>query len=84
MSQKSRTKDESFLIALYNEATKQGDTHFAFNRYEIGALVGLQKTAVETITKLLVQCNFIKKHEYDMVTLTPHGLKLVDRLLEAD
>lgn len=84
MSKKSRTKDESFLIALYMEAKKLGDTHMCLDRYFIGSLVGLQNTAVETITKLLVQCNFIKRGEGDQVFLTPHGVKLISSLLDED
>lgn len=77
----ARTKDESFMIRLYQEASKQSDIEDSLDRYAIGALIGLQKKAVETICNLLAQANFIKKRGDNEISITPHGIKLVESLI---
>lgn len=81
MVQHARTKDEQFLVCLYEEALKTGDLDTIFDRYAIGALIGLQAKAVETICVLLMKTNFIKKEGDVEVSLTPHGLKLVQKII---
>lgn len=80
MADRSRTKDESFILRLYEEALKQTDQEDPIDRYVIGNLVGLQKTAVDTICNLLAQANFIKKHGQADISITPHGAKLAESL----
>lgn len=74
----ARTKDETFMLRLYEEASKQSDIEDPIDRYHIGHLAGLQQTAVDTICNLLAQANFIKKHSKIEISITPHGIKLVD------
>lgn len=82
MSQTGQTKDERFMIALYEYAMKQGDVKTPANKYEIGKTVGMHSTAIYTIVRDLLQANFLKKGEGDDVYLTDHGERLVERLLE--
>lgn len=76
------TKDESFMLRLYEEASKQADMEEPLDRYVIGELVGLQQTAVDTICKLLKQANFIKKRGETEISITDNGIRLVQSLKE--
>ena len=78
---KQHTKDENYLLCLYEEAQKGSDLEQSFDRYEIGNKCRLYPKAVDTICKLLVQANFVKKSSEEMIYLTPHGQKLAERLL---
>lgn len=82
MSQhQARTKDEKFLIALYETAMAAGEIKTLFSRYTIGTKIGLHPKGVDTICTLLLQANFIKKGEEKDIYLTPNGLHLVESLL---
>ena len=82
MVSKARTKDESFMVKLHEEAAKLPSMDDPLDRYVIGQMVGLQKKAVDTICVLLAQANFIKKHGPVDVAITPHGIKLVEVILD--
>lgn len=82
MAQKARTKDESFMIRLHQEALKLPDIDDPLDRYAIGEMVGLQKKAVDTICVLLAQANFIKKHGPLEISITPNGIRLVETIQE--
>lgn len=82
MTQKARTKDESFMIKLHAEASKLTDIHDPLDRYIIGEMVGLNKKAVDTICVLLAQANFIKKQGPAEISITNHGINLVESLLQ--
>lgn len=75
-----RTKDESFLLKLYEEALLKSEIEDPLDPYKVGELVGLHKVAVETICKLLIRSNFIKKHGQSEIRITPHGVKLAQQL----
>jgi len=79
---KSRTTDEKYLITLYELAKKTDDLHTEFSRFEIGDKIGLHPRGANTICKLLLQANFIKKTSEEGIFITEHGAKLVLRLLE--
>ncbi|MBI3236451.1 MAG: hypothetical protein HYZ48_01885 [Chlamydiales bacterium] len=81
MSKPATTKDELFLLKLYEMALKQGDAHAPIDRYAIGRAIGQNDKGIDTISRLLAQANFIKKGEGVCVYLTPHGLTLVHKLL---
>lgn len=84
MTQKGRTKDESFMLVLYDLASKTGQLDTSFDRYEVGALAAMQKKAIDTICKQLLRTNFIRVGEEDhLVYLTPHGVRLVEGLHES-
>lgn len=81
MSRFQRTKDEYFMIALYEMAKESGDFETSFDRYVVGERGGVTPKAVNAIAKLLVQANFIKKSSETDVFLTAHGRKLVETQL---
>lgn len=81
MPSKPHTKDENFVIALYEMAKATGDLENPLDRYEVGARVPLHPRAVNAICRLLVQANFIKKSGEEQIYLTPHGIKLAESLL---
>jgi hypothetical protein len=78
----TKTKDEKFILCLYENTLRDGDSEKRYNRYEVGNQIGLQFRGVDTICKLLVQANFIKKDGEDEIYLTPHGAKLGKLLYE--
>lgn len=81
MSRAGRTKDEFFVITLYEEALHRGDLLAEINRYDIGRRCGLQTTAVDTICTLLAKANFIKKQGLSLISLTPNGVVLAEGFL---
>lgn len=80
MVEKARTKDETFMLRLYEEASKLPSVEDPVDRYHVGILAGLHPKAVETICNLLAQANFIKKHGKIEISITPHGIKLVENI----
>lgn len=81
MSKHQRTKDECYMIAIYEMAKESGDFETAFDRYVVGERGGVTPKAVDAISKLLIKANFIKKASETDVYLTPHGCKLVETQL---
>ncbi|MCB1113872.1 MAG: hypothetical protein KDK62_03865 [Chlamydiia bacterium] len=79
---KSFTKDEKYLITLYESAVATGDPYADRNMYAIGEKLGMNPRTVNNIVKLLAQTTFVKKQGGEEICLTPHGEKLVLRLLE--
>lgn len=77
---KGRTKDESFMVRLYDEASKQGEMEDPIDRYVIGQMVGLQQKAVDTICNTLAQANFIKKRGPSEISITQNGIRLVQTI----
>ena len=73
MAERAKTKDEIFMMRLYEEALKKDDIEDSVDRYYIGTLAGLHATAVDTICNLLAQANFIRKHGKEEISITPHG-----------
>ena len=80
MSRYNRTKDENYILSLYEEAEKTGNLEGAIDRYQAGRSANINEKGVDTICKLLIQANFIKKASENEVYLTPNGVKLVERL----
>lgn len=80
MSKHNRTKDENFILCLYEEAEKTGDLVNEIDRYQVGRVAHINEKGVDTICKLLIQANFIKKASENEIYLTPNGIKLVESL----
>jgi hypothetical protein len=80
MSRHNRTKDENFIITLYEEAEKTGDVENAMDRYLVGEAAHIHPKGVDTICKLLIQANFVKKAGENEIYLTSNGIKLVEQL----
>ena len=75
------TKDESYVISLYEEALASGNVENPIDRYQAGQRAGLHPKAVDTICRLIIQANFVKKAGEVEILLTPHGIELAQRLL---
>ncbi len=81
MAKKSTTKDELFLLKLYDMALQQGHVKSAIDRFAIGRAIGQNDRGANIIARDLAQANFVKKEEEESIALTDHGLRLVDHLL---
>lgn len=81
MNRKATTKDELFLVKLYEMAREQGDHYAPFDRFQIARAIGQNDRGGNVIARDLAQANFVKKADGDEVRLTDHGLKLVRMLL---
>lgn len=82
MSQKAMTKDELFLLKLYELASQSGDIQTEIDRFVIGRTIGQNDRGANVVARDLAQANFIKKGEGDAVYLTDHGLQLVQSLIK--
>ena len=80
MSRYNRTKDENYMLSLYEEAEKLGNLESPIDRYQAGRAAHISPKGADTICRLLIQANFIKKAGEDEVYLTPHGIKFVQQL----
>lgn len=77
---KATTKDELFLLKLYELAVKKGDPEQEIDRNIIAKAIGMQSHGIDMIIKHLAQANFIKKCSDNCIYLTPHGVRLVEHL----
>ncbi len=77
-----KTKDELFILQLYELTQEAGRPETPFNRYQVGKSIGIAERGVDATCALLIRTNFIKKvdqsHE---IYLTAHGEKLALQLL---
>jgi len=77
MNRKATTKDELFLLKLYEMASALGSPEEEVDRFVIGRAIGQNDKGINAIVRHLAQANFVKKGSGDALYLTPHGLKLV-------
>lgn len=82
MAKQARTKDEIFMIRLYEESLKHSEIDQPLDKYYIGNLANMQRRGVDATCHLLIQTNFIKKCSQTEISITPHGIKLAKSLLE--
>lgn len=75
------TKDESFVISLYEEALASGSLENPIDRYQAGKRAGLNPKGVDTICRLIIQANFVKKAGESEIYFTQHGIELAQKLL---
>jgi hypothetical protein len=81
MTQKGTTKDELFMLKLYELASKKGDPTEPVDRYLVGKALGHHDHAINILVRDLAQTNFIKKDDEDnTIYLTPNGISLVLQL----
>lgn len=76
----SRTKDERYILAVYDVAKSKGDLYIPLNRYEVGDTIGYSPKLVKTLTINLMQANFLKKVDDDIIALTDNGIRLADKV----
>ncbi len=81
MSQKRVTKDELFLVKLYQEGEKLGDPFMPLDRYQIGKLVSQNDKGVDNMVRMLAQANFIKKDSGNSIYITKQGEALIQDFL---
>lgn len=81
--QKAVTKDERFLMGLYELAEEAGDLYATFDVLEVGESTNLSPKAVKTIVTLLAQANFVKKVSRTELCLTDHGIRLAEELFQS-
>lgn len=81
MSQKGTTKDEMFLLKVFEMASSLGSPEREVSSREVTRLIGQNERGGKVIARDLAQANFIKNGEEDRVYLTDHGLLLVEQLL---
>ncbi len=75
-----KTKDERFLLRLYEMARECDDPKTPLNRDAVGKTIGLSPKASKTICNLLAQANFIRKYNHDEIYLTDQGIQLAKQL----
>ena len=80
MTKKSMTKDELFLVKLFELSQVTGDTFQEIDRYEVGKATGLNDKSVDNIVRMLAQTNFVKKGDGNAIFLTQNGDNLVSNL----
>lgn len=78
---KSITKDELFLVKLFEIAQKMGDAFEEVDRYAVGRAMGQNDRSIDNIVRMLAQTNFIKKGRGNAVYLTDQGDRFVDSLM---
>jgi hypothetical protein len=77
---KSYTKDEIYLLKFYEMACGFGDETSEVDRYAVGRAVGYNDKAVDSLTRNLLQANFLKKSDGSALYLTLNGLRLIHAL----
>ncbi|MBA3815125.1 MAG: hypothetical protein H0X29_01110 [Parachlamydiaceae bacterium] len=75
------TKDESFVISLYEEAAATGNLETPIDRYQAGKRAGISPKGVDTICRLIIQANFVRKVGESEIHFTPHGISLAEKLI---
>ncbi len=84
MGKASYTKDEKFLMALYENTKDREDPEEPVDGYAIGATIGMATRQVDAICTQLMRANFIKRVDKHFVYLTPHGVKLTESLIDQE
>ena len=81
MAKKSATREEVFLLKLYNMALALGDVEAEIDRYVIGQAIGQNDRSVDALVRSLAQANFVKKgEEENSLYITANGIALVTEL----
>lgn len=75
------TKEERFLLRLYEQALSQGDPESIQLRSDIGRQLGLSESVIKGICNQLCKANFTKKISEDEICMTPHGIRLAEALI---
>jgi len=81
MAKKSLTRDEQFLVKVFELAQKGEDLFTLIDRYQVGLAIGQNHRSVDNIVRMLAQTNFIKKEEDPWIYLTSLGISLAKELI---
>lgn len=82
MTQKALTKDEIFVLKLYELSMQLGTPYQQIDCLEIARAIGQNTKGAQVIARDLAQANFIKKAEDYRIYLTDQGLKLVRQIIQ--
>jgi len=74
------TKEENYLIKLYQLSLTLGSPWEEVDRYAVGQAIGQNNRSVDNIVTILAKTNFIKKGEGNAIYLTEQGKSLIDAL----
>lgn len=77
---KAVTKEERFLLKLFEIASALGDPTNEVDRYEVGEKVSQKQRGVDSIVRILAQSNFVKLGSGSSVYLSDNGLSLIKML----
>lgn len=80
MTQEKKSKEELFVLKLYEAACKVGDPQALIDRYIIGRQVGAHTKGADHTVQLLVKNGFLKRSEESLVYLTERGVALARSL----
>lgn len=81
MSQKKKSKEERYLIKLYEIALEKGDPMTEVDRYEVAKGIGEHAKSCDHSVQMLTKNNFIKKRESQLICLTDLGLNFIQEHL---
>ncbi len=83
MSKGGITKEERYLLALYEMVKDLEDPEEPVDSYTVGLSVGITIRQVDAITTQLIRTNFIRRSDKHWISLTPNGLDLINSLLNS-
>lgn len=78
----SHTKDEKFLIRLYELTKASGVEDHLMDPYDVGRSIHFSPILVETLCKTLRRTNFIRYESNGLIYLTSNGIALAEELLQ--
>lgn len=81
MNQKKTSKEEQYLLALYQMASANGGPQSEVDRYKVGEAIGESPKGVDHTVQMLTKNGMTKKTDERMVHLTDFGLKFVKQYL---
>lgn len=81
MSQKKQSKEEQFLLRLYEFASKKGGPQTEVDRYEVGEIIGQRTKQADHTVQVLTKNGLIEKTDEKLICLTDFGLKFVKNYL---
>ena len=73
------TKDEQFLLKLYDLAKDEGDFDLEINYLKFGKEMIYKDKITKTIVRDLLQANFVKKIDSDTIQLTQNGITFAQK-----
>lgn len=76
---KALTKEEKFLLFVYQAALAKGEWDAEIDRYSFNQkLGGMHERGIDTICNQMAQANFIKKRGPRNVSITENGRRLIE------
>lgn len=82
MGRNSLTKDENFLLKLYEHADGEGDLHLEVDFIDFGRKLSENDRTIKNIVKELAHANFVKKIDNQTIKLTQNGINFAQKYNE--